>query len=411
VIEFHLLGHAGVRIRSQGQSLVIDPWFGRPFSGNNMVAYPPIPRPTASELADTVAVHVSHVHQDHLCGDGLGLFARNTPLAVGRYPQSGFAQALRGLGFTDVREIPEDGLEIGVFRLHNVALDPFDGSFDSLLIVAAEGRTILLNNDCILSDAAYEALRQRFGRIDYGFLGYAPVSPYPVCYEIRGNAAAALLEASWQHSLDHLAKLDALFSFERIVPYANGIRLLCPATRAMNAAFIPIDRIRERLAPQVAHKLYLSEPGQQWDERFVPRRLRHGYDVAAICEHFDRTGATYSYPFAEVSPLPNDRYEHFFSQYFQAVERKRGLDIDIVCRITDDTFRPLAAYRYRGGEARWSPQDIDREGLIRLDLPSAWINEVVLGRMVMGSLYYAFQFRARYPWNRVPHPWRVHRWS
>jgi hypothetical protein len=55
--SFHFLGHAGVRISSQGQSLVIDPWFGHPFSGGNLVPCPPIPQLPATALAKIRSIH------------------------------------------------------------------------------------------------------------------------------------------------------------------------------------------------------------------------------------------------------------------------------------------------------------------------------------------------------------------
>jgi hypothetical protein len=411
MIKFNFLGHACVSISSGDYSLIIDPWFGTPFHAGRLLSYPPIPTPVGKMLNPS-GIHISHIHQDHFCRKSLELFSRETPIFIGSYPELKFTQAIRDLGFKQVIEIPPSGLCCGPFKLYCVPCEPFDRSYDSLLILEVEGQKILLNNDCVLSRDSYQKLRHIHGRIDVGFLGYSKVSPYPSCYTIPGADPSQMLMWTQHHAVKHVLELDEIFQFHAIVPYANGIRVLESDRSLFNQSFTRLDRLTEMLPAEMTRRLVLVEPGKEWNQvQEIPQlNLQYNYSSEVISDWFKSHPPDQIYNFANSELQSDSFYVEFFSKYFQRVLLGDRLKLEPLVRLLDDSGIPLRAFQYnRGKMFSIDPENVQADSLM-IDYPTKWINEVALGRITIGSLYYAFQFAAKYRYSPVLRHHLVHLW-
>lgn len=410
MLSFRYIGHACVQISYQNHSVLIDPWFGHPFHGGNMIAYPPIATPPPAVLNAVSLVHISHIHQDHFCPKSLEHLAKDLPVIIGEYEGARFAEAILQSGFKNIIRCPLQGATFGPFHFFVIPFAPFDGSYDSLVIIECDGKKVLLNNDCLLNETAYRDLYSKFGEIDYGFLGYCNVSPYPSCYRISGVDAESLIAQSQRAAWDHVTLMDSVFKFKRIIPYANGIRLIDPSTRRFNRAFNRLDQAHDHLPADVAAKIHLCEPGAEWDENFSPASLKFQYESSKISDFFDANGVSHSHTFADGPPLTADGYRKFFEGHFSRIQRKFDIPIDIGCRILDRRGDCIHAFRFYSDKIQVIDPNQPDPAPITVEFPALWIDEVVRGRMSIASIYYAFQFRATYKQPIKNQQGRVHLW-
>ena len=60
-----VVGHATLRVRSGGATLLTDPWLVDPIVSIDAFHWPPLVHRAAQIAADTTAIFISHPHPDH----------------------------------------------------------------------------------------------------------------------------------------------------------------------------------------------------------------------------------------------------------------------------------------------------------------------------------------------------------
>jgi hypothetical protein len=117
------------------------------------------------------------------------------------------------------------------------------------------------------------------------------------------------------------------------------------------------------------------------------------------------------YSFGANELLGDEDYIRFLNSFLSGVEQRKGFTLELQFRITDRAYRTLKAFHYQGGSARPCTTNDGAESTVVLDIPYVWLNEVILGKMSIASLFYSFEFRAHYPTATVPISQRVHKWT
>lgn len=398
MISFKYHGHACVEIQSNQTKVITDPWFGFPFHYQKMVASPRIPIPRKEELQEIDLIHISHIHQDHFCPRSLDLFDRETPVVIAQYPNKNFLSAIQRLGFRNVIEAPAEGFHFAGLQIHCVAHEPFDHSFDSLVIIKASDQTVLLNNDCLLSEEKLLSLQKRFPKIDYGFVGYTSVSPFPVCYEFKNFDTSLELQRIQKESLSEVEKLDQLFHFEKIIPYANGIRLEGGDVEKYNIAFNEPESFEKFGFKKLSEKIVKLLPEQILTEA--------GLQNADLnCRPAPRYAEASADSYEFMGLLPVKGYRDFFKNYLARIYQAHHLNYKIQIEIAD---RENAHFFFFDGKA--VSEERRHEFDIKLRFPSAPLNQVIKGKAGMGALYYSFQFSALYNFKPEKRYEFVHRW-
>lgn len=233
-MNLHFVGHACVILEYEGYRLMTDPWFGEQIK--SYFAVPQFSAPSQDLLNQINAIHISHIHRDHFCRVSLGRFRRDTPIFISNYLDKSFRDEIAALGFQNIVEIypGPQGRQIGPFDLMSFQA-PFNGSFDSSLLVRCAGKLYFFSNDCVLAPTTYQAIAASIGPLEVGFLGYNATSPMPCTYDFSKlkmapnspveNLNATYLDFSKNWALEHAELICRSMRPKFVVPYANGLRL------------------------------------------------------------------------------------------------------------------------------------------------------------------------------------------
>jgi len=234
-----MIGHATLRARTGGRSIVTDPWLVDPIGCNSGFHFPPVVHDPRELAAQTDAIYISHIHPDHFDPATLEFFSRRTPIYVGAYRRKEFCDALRKLGF-QVIEVPfqetiaVDGTD---FRITIVEHDYAESAaYDSAIVIETPEFTLFENNDCFLRREKYEWVRRHFN-VDYAFLGYSPASFFPICFEMDAAEKARLLAESSERRYRDFLEAAEILQPRLAIPFASGARFLLAAALWKNVSF------------------------------------------------------------------------------------------------------------------------------------------------------------------------------
>lgn len=223
-----VVGHASLRVRDGGVTLLTDPWLVEPLGCARAFPFPPLVHTPEQLAAETDAIYLSHPHPDHFSPATLACFPKHVPIYIGRYGRPQFRDAVRALGFPVIEvpfgeRVPVEETPLTITILRHDEID--SAACDSAIVVETPTFTVMENNDCYLAPATYDRVRERF-RPDYAFLGYSPASFFPINFEMPEDEKTRLLaeasEERYAAFVDTARRLGASLS----VPFASGLRFL-----------------------------------------------------------------------------------------------------------------------------------------------------------------------------------------
>lgn len=283
-----LVGHATLRIRSGGRTLVTDPWLGDAISG--LAHFPPLVHEVDEVAAGADALYISHVHPDHFHPATLERFSRDVPVYIGAYRRKGFRDAIARLGF-DVVEVPfqqpfaVDGTDLEVAILEHDGAE--SAAYDSSLVVRAPDFTLFENNDCPLAPAKYAWVRRQFD-VDYAFLGYSPASFFPIAFELEPGEKERLLREAAEQRYAAFVEAAEILSPRIAIPFASGLRFLDEDSLWKNVAFNSAAEAARRLRER-GRRAEVMNPGDcLLDDGSLRRRspaLEREAELTAIAEY------------------------------------------------------------------------------------------------------------------------------
>ncbi len=165
-MRIEYLNHASVIIKSDGQSLLCDPWFsGTAFGGGWGLQYD---NPEALQKAKSCShLWISHFHPDHLHMPTLKQLAALSPEITALANDSAnfrISEALQQAGFQNIVPLFERR-KLSLTSDMRVIRYPTAGIDNMLLIETPEGR-ILNYNDCHLPIGALKLLIRKIGNVD-----------------------------------------------------------------------------------------------------------------------------------------------------------------------------------------------------------------------------------------------------
>ena len=211
------IGHAGMLIETSRGSILCDPWFEPAFFGS----WFPFPRndqlspDLQQRIENADYLYVSHLHGDH--HDEAWLSAnlrRDIPILLPDYPTREQQRTLQSLGFTEfIRTTDTEELELapGLRVAIHIESSITDGpGGDSALVVLADDRIVVNQNDCRTTDLGQ--LRSH-GPVDLHWLQYSGAIWYPMVYEMddaaKASACRAKVAAQFARAMRYVEKIDA----------------------------------------------------------------------------------------------------------------------------------------------------------------------------------------------------------
>ncbi len=208
--------------------------------------------PTAEEIASLVGVHISHIHDDHFDKTSLRLIPKNVPILIARYTKPVLRDAIKALGFENIIEMEPwtKDFSIGPFHLTVFPKAPEGFTFDSSIVLRAEGRNFYVANDCIHFDAVYTLISHMFGAIEGAFIGYAAINPRTWCtdyseLETMTNPLSIFetTRGKQDQVWDHLVRCVRFLKPKWVHPYASDYRFLNRDLVHHNDTFYEADEI------------------------------------------------------------------------------------------------------------------------------------------------------------------------
>lgn len=292
-MKFTVLSHAGLLVESGDASVLIDPWIVGSCYWRSWFNYPEPDR----ELIDGLApnwIYLTHAHWDHFHGPSLRRFSRETPILTPRTPSTRLVNDLRGMGFTNVQEIPHgESVRLAPsFTLHSFQFDPI--SSDSIVVLDDVETTILNANDCKSFGLSLRQITKRFREIDFVFRSHSNANFFPYCIE------------QYEDWFDDIRTRedyrDDFIAFARTVgpryaiPFASNHCFLHPQTRHLNNTAVRPDWVADHMA---ATKIDEDDPecvvmpsGSSWS-RESGFQIRH-FDYGAEAEYVEALSRRYA---------------------------------------------------------------------------------------------------------------------
>lgn len=237
---------------ANGRKLLTDPWYTDGIYLGTLFNFPPLGPTERSRYRTTRPdyIYISHFHGDHLDPTSLANFPKDIPVLIGAFRTPALRAALRGCGFTEIREIPFgeetdfEGFKVVIFPQFASSSDDAGQDdyvpIDTSILVEDAGATAFfaVDNPMQVSDAT--ELRRRFGEIDVALLPYSGASIYPWAFRMySAEEKSRRAKAVRQGRLKKFCDLGDALGARHVVPAAGtfiyGGRLASQARYQLHA--------------------------------------------------------------------------------------------------------------------------------------------------------------------------------
>ena len=194
-MQLRSLGHAGIEIRANGSRILCDPWFSPEGAFQaSWFQYPDNSFLIDDELLSPTAIFISHEHMDHVDPWFLERVPAEIPVYIPRYASRVLPNKVLSARHRPLVELEQWEFEEvvpGVKLMFVSEESPMN--HDSVMVVTADGKSLLNMNDARLSAAQIRGIKNEVGgTIDVLALQGAGASWFPMCYEYPQERMAEL---------------------------------------------------------------------------------------------------------------------------------------------------------------------------------------------------------------------------
>jgi len=262
-MEFRILSHAAMWVRSGGTSVVIDPWLVGSCYWRSWWNFPRAVF-DEREMAEVDAVILSHLHWDHWHGPSLRKLFAGKPVLIPDEPGLRSGRDLKTIGFRDVRRLPHGRtVELGALRITLYQFGRYVN--DSAIVVEGDGVTLLNANDAKIAGWPLRHLVARHGPIDFAFRSHSSANAR-VCWRLEGDAAYVVDDH--EHYMRSFVQFMDAVQPRYAVPFASNHCHLHDDVFAFNDMIATPLELREhvqRLPPR-RWTLQVMLPGSHWQK-------------------------------------------------------------------------------------------------------------------------------------------------
>lgn len=323
-MEFQVLSHASMVVRSRGKTLLTDPWLLGSCYWRSWWNYPPVD-PALIENLVPDAIYLTHVHWDHFHGATLKKFSRDTLIVIPYERSPRVYRDLRKMGYANIWQLPhacgfnlEDEFRITSYQFAS----PWG---DSALVIEADGVKLLNANDCKIMGGPLNQILKRHGSFDFAFRSHSSANDR-LCYEIIDSEEQpqpedpAIYAQSFLHFMNKVKPKYA-------IPFASNHCHLHRDVYHLNQLITTPVQVVEYVEAQGglrASELKVMVSGDSWDSE-------HGFNITPQTyftnrdEHLKRyveanvDKLEASYQLEEKVDIRLNEFERFFSKFCKAV--------------------------------------------------------------------------------------------
>jgi UDP-MurNAc hydroxylase len=262
-MRFRILGHACLEVTSEGKQLLCDPWLVGSAYWRSWWNYPPVP----SGLVDTLNpdfIYLTHMHWDHFHGPTLRRLGLDRHMLVPKTPDCRIYEDLKAMGCTWITELVH-GKPYQVSANFRITSYQFGHFPDSVLVIEADGKTILNANDCKTMGLPLKQILQRHPKIDFVLRSHSSANAR-LCFDIVDRGGAHI-DDQRKYSVE-FADFARAVRAEYAIPFASNNCYLHPETEQFNRYLnLGIDVKRYFDAHGLTQpKCVVCAPGDGWDD-------------------------------------------------------------------------------------------------------------------------------------------------
>jgi len=384
------LGHACILVEIGGARILMDPWLVGPSNGNGWW-HLPAAAATPESLGSVDYVMISHVHNDHFHIPSLKRLPKTATVMVPYGLDPWMANALREIGFNRVTEVEHGQTQ---HLPGDISVENYQhGRIDSAYWLQHGNETILNLNDCPTPDWWLREWLCDHPPPDVALSAFSYASPFPVCYDVRGENREYLLSENVARVLDQFARTMGMLQPRFAVPFATQYGFFLPGCRWMTSN-IPIpqaalDTLSSR-HPNVGSALL--NPGDRLSVRDGKTVTGRSFDWNArereLDSEIEMRADEINKVIAEEEQPPPDCFERF-RFYFEGIISKNWLlrrrlpnRIAFVTE-PEDEWWTLDCTRRRDFASRSKVADVS----LQIRLPRALLSAALEGEIHWETLY------------------------
>lgn len=276
-MEFKVLSHACLLVKSGSNSIIFDPWLVGSSYWRSWWNFPKA-NFSEEEVRAVDAVFISHVHWDHWHGPTLRRFFKGKTVIIPKEPVRRSYDDLVRMGFKSIVELGHAvHYDVGSIRitpyLFGVHLH------DAAVVVEDEKTTLLNANDAKLAGPPLSHLLSRHKKIDFAFRSHSSANPRN-CFRVADNPGFTIDDR------DHYFRSFCLF-MNRVnpvyaVPFASNHCHLLDDVQHFNSLISNPIELRRYVhnGRQQAWRLQVMLPGSSWSRE-------RGFELASEADFDD----------------------------------------------------------------------------------------------------------------------------
>ena len=262
-MQFRILGHACLEVTSQNRSLVCDPWLVGSAYWRSWWNYPPVPEGLVETLRPDF-IYLTHMHWDHFHAPTLRRLGLDRHLLVPKTPDRRIYNDLRDIGCTNITELTH-GVPFEIAPGFIVSSYQFGHFPDSVLMIQADGRTIMNANDCKIMGWPLAQVLKAFPKIDFLLRSHSSANAR-LCFEIYDKGDAHIDDQS-KYSAE-FAEFAQSVGARYAIPFASNNCYLHPETSKFNR-YLNLAINVQRYFQQngiTSPECVVCAPGDGWSE-------------------------------------------------------------------------------------------------------------------------------------------------
>lgn len=410
-MQLRSLGHAGIEIRTNGSRFLCDPWFSPEGAFQaSWFQYPDNSFLVDDDLLSPTAIFISHEHMDHVDPWFLSRVPEEIPVYIPKYasrmlPNKVLSGRSRRVIELDQWEFEE--VVPGVKLMFVSEESPMN--HDSVMVVTADGKSLLNMNDARLSAAQIRGVKNAVGgTLDVLALQGAGASWFPMCYEYPPERMTDLAIQKRLAKLRYVARMVQAAKPVACLPFAGPPCFLDKELRKHNSQLGPEgifpDQIQvvEWLATQgIDSELFLT--GDIWDTQSQRRQATTDKSLFEDPGYINRYAEKRSEEIETVRgrhPEPDYDLWPAFEEYFGTVLRmSKYFNERIDMRVGFDLIGPGGgrwAVDFREGEQGVFSSLGDCQYLYQFE--TRWLPAILDGRVPWEDFFLSLRFHAwRHP--------------
>jgi UDP-MurNAc hydroxylase len=325
------LGHAGLKIETDGATVLVDPWFSPEGAFQaSWFQYPDNSHLLSPSLFEPTAIIISHEHLDHVDPWFLARVPSHIPVIIPRYPSAVLRQKILSPRCREIIEVSAwDRVDLcGGGSLFFVS-EESPANHDSAVVIQANGHTLLNMNDARLSPMQLREIRAMAGGIiDLLCLQGAGASWYPVCYDYPDARRNELTRRKRLAKLSYVARVIKVVEPVAALPFAGPPCFLDDELFRFNAEmesgiFPDQQQVADWLAQREIANVVVLMPGDGWNLETRTKEADPTWIDFSLAERWPylRDYAERRRPFIEAvrarHPDPSESLWEPFQAYFE----------------------------------------------------------------------------------------------